>query len=156
MIKATMWVRDPLRDIRSTHIFLPLVKLESAEIAEIAFSSAKCAQVDKWRILGSTSGSSKDTVRELAVRLKWADQSTFSLLTCLGSVHKNNELSLIFRMPDSMSEPETLCAKTMARDTAHSLSDWFRLATQLARAVSSVHTSDIIHKNIRPEYIILF
>jgi len=30
------------------------------------------------------------------------------------------------------------------------------LATQLARAVSSVHTFDMVHKNIRPENIILF
>lgn len=159
MITATIGVRNPLREIRSTHIFLPSEKLESARIAKIAFSSVKSVQVDnKWRILDSISDSSKDTVRELAVRLKCANPATFGLLTCLGAVHdeENNKFSLIFRMPDSMSEPKTLRAKIMAYDTTHSLSERFRLATQLARAVSSVHTFDMVHKNIRPENIILF
>ncbi|KAH8696944.1 hypothetical protein GQ44DRAFT_832374 [Phaeosphaeriaceae sp. PMI808] len=159
MITATIGVCNSSRGIYSAHIFLPLEKLESAKIAKIAFSSVKSVQVDnKWRILDSILDSSKDIVRELAVRLKSANPSTFGLLTCLGAVHdeKNNQFSLVFRMPDSMSEPETLRAKIMARNTAHSLSDRFRLATQLARAVSSVHSFDMVHKNIRPENIILF
>lgn len=159
MITATTKVLDPLRDIRSAHVFLPLDKLESAKIANIAFSSVKSVQVDnKWRILDSIFDSSKDTVRELTVKLRCADPSTFGLLKCLGAVHyeKNEEFSLIFRMPDSSSEPETLRAKIITQDTAHSLSDRFRLATQLARAVSSIHTFHMVHKNIRPENIILF
>jgi len=159
MIKATIAMRNPLRDISSAAVFLPLGKLESAKTAAIAFSSVKSVEVDgKWRLLDSVSDLSKDTVRELAVRLKKADPSTFGLLECLGAVHdkRHNEFGIIFRMPSSMSEPETLRAKIMARDTIHSLSDRFRLATQLARAVFSVHTFDMVHKSIRPENIILF
>ncbi|PVH92910.1 hypothetical protein DM02DRAFT_619642 [Periconia macrospinosa] len=159
MIAVTIGVRNLPRDTRSAHVFLPPEKLESAKIVKIAFSSVKSVQVDnKWRILDSISDSSEDTVRELAVRLKSANPSTFGLLTCLAAVHeeKNNEFSLVFRKPDSMSEPETLRAAIMASDKTHSLSDRFRLATQLARAVSSVHTFDMVHKNIRPENIILF
>jgi serine/threonine protein kinase len=59
-------------------------------------------------------------------------------------------------MPESMSEPETLRARIIARDITHSLSDRFRLATQLARAVFSMHAFDMVHKSIRPENIILF
>ncbi|ERF74886.1 hypothetical protein EPUS_09092 [Endocarpon pusillum Z07020] len=154
-----MMVRAPLRDIRSAHVFFPIEKLQSAQTTEIAFSSVKSVQVDsKWRLLDSVSNLTKDTVRELAVRLKSADPSTFGLLTCLGAVHdeKNNDFSLVFRIPDGLSEPTTLRARIMACDTAHSLSDRFRLATQLARAVSSVHTFDMVHKSIRPENIILF
>jgi hypothetical protein len=159
MITETIGVRNPSKGIRSAHIFLSPEKLESVKKAKIAFSSVKSVQVDnKWRILDSIFDSSKDTVRELAVRLKSANPSTFGLLTCLGAVHieKDNEFSLVFRMPNNMSDPETLRAKIMARDTTHSLSDRFRLATQLARAVSSIHTFDMVHKNIRPENIILF
>ena len=131
MITAAIGVLNPLRDIRSAHIFLPPDKLPLAKIANIAFSSVKCVQVDnRWRILDSISDSSKDTVRELAVRLRCANPSTFGLLTCLGAVHdENDKFSLIIRMPDSLSEPETLRAKIIAYNTTYSLSDRFRLAT---------------------------
>jgi hypothetical protein len=159
LITATMAVRYPLRNISSTHIFLPAGRLESAETAEITFSSVKLVQIDhKWRLLDSVSNISKDTVRELAVRLKKADPSTFGLLKCLGAVHdeKYDNFSIIFGIPDGMSEPETLRAGLIACDTFHSLSDRFRLATQLARAVFSIHVFDMVHKSIRPENIILF
>lgn len=159
MITATMAVRNPLRDIGSVAVFLPSEKLELAKTAEIAFSSVKSVQVDnKWRLLDSVSDVSKDIVRKLAVRLKKADPSTFGLLACLGAIHdkKNNKFSIIFRMLDSISEPKTLREKIMASETSHSLSDRFRLATQLARAVFSIHTFDMVHKSIRPENVLLF
>jgi serine/threonine protein kinase len=159
MIRAAIAVRNPLRDIGSARVFLPPKKLASAKTTEIAFSSVKSVQVDdKWRLMDSVSDLSKESVRELAVKLKSADPLTFGLLTCLGAVHDetNNEFSIIFRKPDTMSRPETLRAKIMANKSIHSLSDRFRVATQLARAVSSVHTFDMVHKSIRPENIILF
>jgi len=159
VIRASIAVRNPLRDIGSARVFLPSDKLESAKTSEIAFSSVKLIQVDgKWRLLDPVSSLSKDTVRELVVRLKGANPSTFGLLTSLGAVcsKKNNTFSIVFRIPDRMSEPETLRAKIMASDSNHSLSERFRLATQLARAVFSVHTFDMVHKSIQPENIILF
>ena len=101
---------------------------------------------------------SKETVRELGTKLKSTNPSTFGLLTCLGAVHheKENEFDLIFRMPDKMSDPETLRATITAGSSSHSLSDRFRLATQLALAVYSIHAFDMVHKSIRPENIVLF
>ena len=89
LIRATMAVRNPLRDIDSVHIFLSPKRLQSAQTTEIAFSTIKLLQVDsKWRLLDSVSNLSKETVRELAVRLKSAEPSTFGLLRCLGAVQE--------------------------------------------------------------------
>ncbi|RYP80294.1 hypothetical protein DL770_006293 [Monosporascus sp. CRB-9-2] len=159
MIKEAIAVRDPLQKASSTHVFLPPAKLNAAKIIEIAFSSVKLAQIeDRWRLLDSVSGLSKRTIRDLAVKLKHTKPSTFSLLTCFGAVHddKNNEACLVFRTPEDMFDPETLRAKMLARNLSHSLSERFRLAMQLARAVCSVHTFGMVHKSIRPENIIVF
>ncbi|RYP36152.1 hypothetical protein DL767_003484 [Monosporascus sp. MG133] len=159
MITEAIAVRDPLQKASSTHVFLPPAKLDAAKIIEIAFSSVKLAQIeDRWRLLDSVSGLSKRTIRDLAVKLKHAKPSTFSLLTCFGAVHddKKNEACLVFRTPEDMFDPETLRAKMLARNLSHSLSERFRLAMQLARAVCSVHTFGMVHKSIRPENIIVF
>ncbi|KAH6653686.1 hypothetical protein BKA67DRAFT_502224, partial [Truncatella angustata] len=100
----------------------------------------------------------RGTTRDLAVKLKQTKPSIFGLLTCFGAIHdeKKNEINLVFRIPEDMSNPETLRAKIMAGNTRHSLSERFRLAAQLARAVCSIHTFGMVHKSIRPENIIVF
>ena len=77
IIGATIAVRNPLRNISSTHVFLPPEKLDLVELTAIAFSSVNLMRIDdKWRIVDSAFDVSKDTVRELAVRLRRADPST--------------------------------------------------------------------------------
>lgn len=112
----------------------------------------------KWRLLDPVPTTSRKTVRDLAVKLKCTNPSTFSLLTCLGAIDdaKKNEFSLVFRFPENMFGPETLRARITSGDSSHSLSDRFRIATQLAQAVCSIHTFGIVHKSIRPENVILF
>ncbi|KAF2019614.1 hypothetical protein BU24DRAFT_123764 [Aaosphaeria arxii CBS 175.79] len=159
IMAAAIAIRNPLKDVNTARVFLPATKLESAEILDIEYSSVKYVNIDnKWRVLDSVSYLQRDAVRELAVRLKRADPSTFGLLTCLGAVQdeRDHTCSLVFRIPESISMPVTLRAKIMSTDTTHSLSDRFRLATQLARAVFSIHTFDMVHKSIQPENIILF
>jgi hypothetical protein len=159
IINEAIAVRNPLRKASFAHVFLPSRKLESVKTADITFSSVTAVQIDnKWRLLDSVSNLPKEAVRNLAIKLKSSNPSTFGLLTCIGAVHNEakGNFNLVFRIPENMAEPGTLRAKIMARDSKHSLSDRFRLATQLARAVCSIHTFDIVHKSIRPENIILF
>ncbi|PVH91450.1 hypothetical protein DM02DRAFT_545786 [Periconia macrospinosa] len=162
MMRATLSVQDPLRDLGTSNVFLPAQKLESAKMTEIPYSSVKLVQVDhKWRLMDVVPNLSSETVRELAVRLKKADPATFGLLTCLGAVDHtpHDRYRIIFRMPDKMSAPVTLREKLITAKgagTMHSLSDRFRIATQLARAVFHLHTFDMVHKSIQPENILLF
>ena len=168
IVTAAMAARNPLKHLKSTKVFLSPEKLDAAERIEIAYSSAQIVNIDdKWRLLEIIPDLEEDIICELAVRLKGADPSTFGLLTCLGAVHQpNDEFSIVFRIPDSSSSPEiprakasspeTLRAKMIKGSIHHSLSDRFRLATQLARAVFHIHTFDMVHKSIRPENIILF
>jgi hypothetical protein len=158
-ITEVIAVRHPLGQASSTHIFLPAGKVVSARTAEIAFSSAKSVQIDnKWRLLDSVSQLSKEAVRDLAVKLRRTNPSTFGLLTCLGAVHNeiDDTFHLVFRMPDNMSDPETLRSRIIARNSNHSLSNRFRLARQLAQSVCSLHAFDLVHKSIRPENVVLF
>jgi hypothetical protein len=154
-------IRSPLSKSNSIHIFLPPDRLDSARIVQIAFSSAKLIQIkneSKWRLLDSMSDVSKKTVRDLAVKLKSTKPSMSGLLTCIGVVHdaKKNEFNLVFRAPEGMSDPETLRARIMSKESSHSLTERVRLATQLAQAICSIHTFGLVHKSIRPENIVVF
>lgn len=159
VVTATMVVRDPLRDSNSARIFLSRERLESAQVIDIAHGTVRALKVDgKLRLLDTSSSLSRDTVRELAVRLRGADPLAFGLLKCLGAIdhERGGRFSLLFRIPDHMSEPMTLRETIMSRNVIHSLSDRFRLATQLARAVLSVHSFDMVHKSVQPENVVLF
>lgn len=159
IVSAAISARNPLKHLTSINVFLPPQKLLSAQTTKIAYSSVELIKIDsKWRLLDIVPDLDKGVIRELAVRLKGADPATFGLLTCLGAVHHqpHDKFSIVFRIPDTASSPETLRAKMMKGGIHHSLSDRFRLATQLARAVFHIHTFDMVHKSIRPENIILF
>ncbi|KAH0559348.1 hypothetical protein GP486_004136 [Trichoglossum hirsutum] len=163
-------IRDLLKENpqQAISVFLPEDGLKSAKTVEIPFTSAKILQragSNKWLILDSVScdflpdlHQRRKAVRDLARKLTRTDPSTFSLLNCAGVVTEktSNEFKLVFKTPDNMSDPQTLRASLMSRDINHSLSNRFRLARQLARAVCSLHTFGLVHKSIRPENIILF
>jgi serine/threonine protein kinase len=55
-----------------------------------------------------------------------------------------------------MSNTQTLRASLISGNCNHSLSNRFRLATQLATAVCSVYTFGLVHKSIQPENIVIF
>jgi hypothetical protein len=161
MITGALAVRDPLGKAASISVFLPYEKLVTARIIGITFSSARLIQIEdggKWRLLDSVSDLSKKATRDLAVKLKSCKPSTFGLLTCIGAIDNTtkNELSLVFRIPENMTDPTTLRGKLLSGHSNHSLSNRFQLATQLAQAVCSIHSFGLVHKSIRPENIILF
>ena len=161
IISETLSMRNSLSGTNSSHVFLPPNKLNSARNVKIAFSSAKLVQIkgeSKWRLLDSVSKVPKKTIRDLAVKLKNTNPSSFGLLTCLGAIHdeKSDEFNLVFRVPENMSDPKTLRARIMSRESSHSLTNRFRLATQLAQAICSIHTFGLVHKSVRPENIIIF
>ena len=99
-------------------------------------------------------------IRDLARVLSKADPSTVGLLACRGVIKVANEevskFELLYAIPDHLKSPRSLRDLLMAADPCHSLDERFGLAKQLAKSVMFVHTSQFVHKNIRPENILVF
>ncbi|CAG7947060.1 unnamed protein product [Penicillium nalgiovense] len=113
---------------------------------------------------GANVGDIKKDIRDLARRLSGSDAMEFGLLSCKGYIHHRrtdssqstpDAFTIIFRMPTQHIEPRSLRACFQDMKHSHSLSDRFKLANELAKAVHSVHLFGFVHKNIRPETILL-
>ncbi|ODM16477.1 hypothetical protein SI65_07984 [Aspergillus cristatus] len=102
----------------------------------------------------------KTYVRDLARLLLNVEPMTFGLLKCEGVIElpdENNksQFQFILEVPKGLSSPRTL-RSILAEAPRCSLSHRIQLAKQLARSVMFVHTSGFVHKNIRPETILVF
>jgi hypothetical protein len=101
-------------------------------------------------------------VRNLARILAEVDPSTFGLLKCQGVIKmaKLNTLHPLFdfkfiKIPAKLSNPQSLRAVLLS-ETHYPLDERMNLAKKLASSVLFVHTVQFVHKNIRPETIIVF
>jgi hypothetical protein len=115
-------------------------------------------------------------IRNFASSLRGADPFAFGLLDCKGILKEDEAvetaagteatpssitlpagLAFVFRLPATHSSLESLRGRLLdGEHRAHdSLSDRFALARQMATAVSYVHLYGFVHKNIRPETILL-
>jgi len=156
-----------------TSLFLPEDELLSANRRKIPFSTAQTMQrttSSRFFILdsvvcdpeGNISLLTKD-VRDLARKLSYADPLTFSLLKCHGVVKvidrakkRVASFDFAFRVPEGMENPRSLRNVLISADSNLSLSDRFKIAQQLATSVSYIHTYEFVHKNIRPETVLIF
>jgi hypothetical protein len=73
----------------------------------------------------------------------------------------NKEISafeFIFSIPATLSFPKTLRSLLLHGNQSHThtLNQRFALATRLANSVTFVHSAGFVHKNIRPETIVVF
>ncbi|KAI9924255.1 hypothetical protein AWENTII_003040 [Aspergillus wentii] len=100
-------------------------------------------------------------VRDLARLLLNVDPMTFGLLKCEGVIEVHDEkdaiiqFEFIFEIPSQLSSPTTL-RHLLMQEFRCPLNQRIQLAKQLARSVMFVHTAGFVHKNIRPETIIIF
>ena len=103
------------------------------------------------------------TVRDIASILHEADPGIMGVLRCQGfrQEKKQNRFELHFMLPDSGQNPRSL--RNLLRDPTyrdvgpvHPLNHRLDLAKRLASAVFFIHSADFVHKNIRPENIIIF
>jgi hypothetical protein len=168
-------LRDSLKEEPQIKIslFLPEDELLSANRQKIPFSTAQTmqrARSSKLFILDSVACDpeanisllTKD-VRDLARKLIFADPLTFSLLKCHGVVKvidrakkRVASFNFAFRVPEGMGNPQSLRSVLISADGNLSLSDRFKVAQQLATSVSYIHTYGFVHKNIRPETVLIF
>lgn len=181
-IAAGIDILAPAKNLRSSltggsgaeaHIYLPEDGLDWKRTTAIAYSNthlipraSKGQRVLAVDTIDCTTGldlsQSRADAEALARKLGQIDPGTFGLLSCYGLVKQKHpesrqiaSISLIFQMPTSEREPVSLRYNLLhsARD---SLSRTLAIARQLARAVSFVHTCDFVHKNIRPETVLMF
>lgn len=155
-------------------VLLPAETLISINPQEIQFCSAQVGRrpengqsliVERIEPLpGANIGDMKKDIRDLARRLTGSDAIEFGLLSCKGYIqhHKPGSsqslpdaFTIIFRMPTQHLQPRSLRGCFQDTNHTHSLSDRFKLANELAKAVHSVHLFGFVHKNIRPETILL-
>ncbi|KAL8646233.1 MAG: hypothetical protein Q9226_006951 [Calogaya cf. arnoldii] len=119
----------------------------------------------------------RQIVRQTATILSAADPEAMGILPCRGYIHRPDQsrFDLVLSVPvstrtyvSSSFEPSTAAATTFPRSlrdlltdpkhaghASHSLSERLFLAKTLAAAVFYMHTSKLVHKNIRPETILV-
>ncbi|KAJ5763125.1 hypothetical protein N7533_001806 [Penicillium manginii] len=151
-------------------VFLDSRGLDSAQILDVPFSSAKFAKrpessqlfvvdtisVNNW----VDTRKLVNDIREFASGLSDADPAMFGMLNCFGVIPKPNHtqptsFSFVFTAPKDSSEGTSLRSRLISNRLDHSLSDRFRIAQELVRSVFYVHVHGFVHKNIRPETILL-
>jgi len=176
---------DRADDTGGSKIFFSWKGLVAESIRQIPFSTASTIQRadNKQSVLldpiTCASRSSVNTmtrdIRNFARSLRYTNSSTFGLLECKGVLREEEGdgtavvagggarpvlpagLGFIFRLPVTHPHVESLRGRLLGgADRAHnSLSERFVLARQIAAAVSYVQLYGYVHKNIRPETILL-
>ena len=104
------------------------------------------------------------TVRDLARLLASFDveDTTSGLLSCAGVIMKTVKdagvpsFELAFVIPPQIEQPRSLREILVNGHQAYPLDDRLYLAKVLARSVLSLHACRFVHKNIRPEIILIF
>ncbi|KAK4232770.1 hypothetical protein C8A03DRAFT_20007 [Achaetomium macrosporum] len=179
-LSLTGGIRDALQPSGTQpSVFLPTMPLSTSPIP---FSRAKAAcmpsssQPARWFILDTLPcrpqtdvHALNDDVRELARKLKRADPFAFGLLNCKGVMRvfgqaPNMDLEgfdLVFNVPEGTDPRQMKSLRRLLLSGREgggplSLSRRVRLAQELATSVSYVHTFNFVHKNIRPESVLLF
>ena len=106
-------------------------------------------------------------VRNLARILAEVDPSSFGLLKCRGVIKVANakepspwgsphlDFKFILNVPPQLSNPRSLRTVLLSR-TPYPLDERLHLAKRLASSILFVHTVQFVHKNIRPETIVVF
>jgi hypothetical protein len=107
--------------------------------------------------------STMKAVRNMARLLAEVDPSTFSLLKCRGVIKVPKpespkllfDFKFIFNIPHGLSNPQSLRAVLLS-EKLYPLDERLELAKRLTSSILFVHTVQFVHKNIRPETIIIF
>lgn len=183
VIPTTQQLRRALKPIdddgtRKTVFLLP-GGLNAESIQSLAYSPVRIARrADNGELVmldpitcisRANINSALRDIRNFARRLKHTDPFTFGLLECKGILNEDGSdtkpstaipptgLSFVFRMPPTHSHAQSLRHRLLSGPNGEhdSLSARFDLARQLVNAVSYVHLYEFVHKNIRPETILI-
>ncbi|KAJ9602315.1 hypothetical protein H2200_013170 [Cladophialophora chaetospira] len=111
--------------------------------------------------LTDTAAVTKD-IRNLARILSKIDPLVFGVLSCRGVIKyidtdpAQSRFEFIFSIPPSLQNPASLRGILVHSRDDYSLNDRLDLAKRIASSVLFVHNAGFVHKNIRPETILVF
>lgn len=85
----------------------------------------------------------------------------YAMLACCGwakvsADYYSNEHDLVLRPPPGTRRPRTLRALLLEGEPKHSLDDRLQFAIRLAASVLVIHSLGLVHKDIRPDSILVF
>ncbi|KAF2028500.1 hypothetical protein EK21DRAFT_101818 [Setomelanomma holmii] len=102
----------------------------------------------------------KKNTRDLGQRLQHDEPYTFGLLTCKGFISgtrpSDPSLTMVFRNPPGSHSPRSLRELLLSTAASTSTSKRLDIARDIAKAVGYVHTFGFMHKNIRPDTVLVF
>ncbi|KAI1302522.1 hypothetical protein F5Y03DRAFT_210772 [Xylaria venustula] len=155
---------------RKSHVTLSHDGLKGAQGSEFSFTTAKVVFragssnsliVERISCPPGMASQVKTDVGNLAKKLQNVDPGTFGLLRCKGilkhhdSANKLSAIEVVYYAPSNCQLPETLRHHLLKQNPV-SLSTIMQIAKQFVRSVHYVHTCGFVHKNIRPENILVF
>ncbi|KAI0539442.1 hypothetical protein GGR58DRAFT_464309 [Xylaria digitata] len=153
-----------------SHVTLSHDGLKGAQEFMISFTTARAVVrigssnlliVERVSCPSRTTSQVKTDVGNLAKKLQNVDPDSFGLLRCKGilksydSSHKLSAIEVVYNTPLNCQLPVTLRHHLLKQNPV-SLTTVMRIAKQLVQSVHYVHTCGFVHKNIRPENILVF
>lgn len=137
----------------------------SVELKRLRGNGNHYVLIDSIPCQGSAAGFVLADFRNLATVLKAVDPMAFGIPTCAGVVKLKDakghvvKLEMVFNVPQELNNPRSLrnlLLEIEIEKTQHPINVRIELAKRLARTVLFVHTAKFVHKNFRPETIIVF
>lgn len=156
---------------RHDNIYMSVIELETFPIlySNACVARPRIRNAD-WYIIDSVRcprGSNVSVihrdVRQLAHKLKQADSFAFGLLSCRGVMRIKDSFSnsiksfdFVFSKPDGLDVLQSLRQSLLSNTSNMSLNRRLRIAKEVVKGISYVHTFNFVHKNVRPESVLLF
>lgn len=142
------------------HISLARAEFKTANKSQEISVMIECPSLRDFGDSEPSETSDLVTVAEYLAHRLISSNATAGMLPCLGYRVKPH-VELIFQIPPGLGRPQSLNDVVTATAMSRSHADeQFRiqrqqLARQLSEAVYSVHNAQLVHKNIRPETIVV-
>lgn len=173
---------DYSSECHKTSVFIPATAI-SSQTSVIPHSSARVARLQESErmvildtvLLRQTDEAARMMigVRELAQVLRTVDPVRFGLLSCHGvikvdiadtgtvgkakSEKRLARFEFVFDVPQHLMEPQSLRKILLSPNYSQAtLNEVLAQAKSLARSIFFIHTKRFVHKNIRPENILVF
>jgi hypothetical protein len=149
---------DPKAEYRSKgalpHSTVALASYASRQVLVDTFIPDSQAELDR----------TSESIEHLAEVLRQSDPNSSGLLRCLGVLYHPPEygstyqpkFDMLFEIPGGVEKPASLRSLLQRKDTDFSINERLNLASVLAKSLMFVHNSQFVHKNIRPETIVVF